>query len=183
MDDLVRLAELIQTRNAVTSEIAALIGRPAQLGHIGEYIASRILGIVLEESASQKSIDGHFTYGELAGHTVNIKWYTKQEGLLALNVEHLPDFYLVLAGPKAGASSSRGTVRPWVIEAVYLFDAHKLLSVLLSRGIKISEATSVRRHLWDEAEIYPVQQNTRLMLSEEQRALWEFFRRSVNGAG
>jgi len=176
MKDLVRLAELVKARNTVTSEIAALIGRPAQIGHVGEYVASHIFGIALEESASRKGIDGHFIEGQLVGHSVNIKWYTKQEGLLDLTPDALPDFYLVLTGPRSGAFSSRGTVRPWVIDAVYLFDAHELVGVLRSRGLKIGVATSVRQQLWNEAEIYPTQQNTRLVLSDEQGRLLARFR-------
>ncbi len=60
MDDLIQLADLVRKRNALERQITALIGRPAQIGHIGEYIASRILGIELKESESFKSIDGHF---------------------------------------------------------------------------------------------------------------------------
>ena len=77
MEDLVRLAELIKARNAVTNVIAAQTERPAQIGHVGEYIASNIFGIALEEAATHKGSDGHFTEDPLAGRTVNIKWYTK----------------------------------------------------------------------------------------------------------
>jgi hypothetical protein len=31
MEDLIRLAELIEARNAVSSDIATLVGRPAQI--------------------------------------------------------------------------------------------------------------------------------------------------------
>jgi len=55
MDDLTRLAQLIQTRNQVAREIASLIGRPAIIGHVGEYIAARVFRIALEESAAQKA--------------------------------------------------------------------------------------------------------------------------------
>jgi len=44
MTDLRKLAELIRRRNAVGREIAALIGRPAQIGHLGEHIASQVFG-------------------------------------------------------------------------------------------------------------------------------------------
>jgi hypothetical protein len=73
MDDLTQLADLIKKRNSLERQITALIGRPAQIGHIGEYIASRIFRIVLEESASHKSMDGRFSDGPLKGGTVNIK--------------------------------------------------------------------------------------------------------------
>ena len=57
--DLQRLAELIRARNATKVEITSIIHRPAQIGHIGEYIASIFLSIkiwtrdpVLDLSAS-----------------------------------------------------------------------------------------------------------------------------------
>jgi len=149
---------------------------------MGEYIASHIFEIALEESASRKSIDGCFTKGELAGRSVNIKWYTKQEGLLDVTADALPDFYLVLTGPRSAASSSRGSVRPWVIDAVYLFDARELVSVLRSRGLKVGVATSVRQQLWDEAKIYPHQRNHGLVVSDEQRTLLALFGGSDGGA-
>jgi hypothetical protein len=107
MDDLTQLAGLIRRRNLLEREITALVGRPAQIGHVGEYIASRIFHVTLEESASHKSIDGRFGAGPLQGRTVNIKWYAMQEGLLDITPEAPPDFYLVLTGPKTGAMPSR----------------------------------------------------------------------------
>ena len=102
MDDLKQLAKLIDTRNQIEREITALVGRPAAIGHIGEYIASRVFNIALEESASHKSSDGYFREEPLKGHTVNIKWFAFQEGLLDITPESLPDYYLVLAGLKSG---------------------------------------------------------------------------------
>ena len=127
MDDLAKLGALIRQREVIDNEIAALIGRPAQLGHVGEYIAGAIFDIELEGSASHKGSDGRFRSGPLAGSTVNIKWSTKHDGLLNMNPNAHPDYYLVFAGPKAGAMSSKGTVRPWVIASVYLFDARELI--------------------------------------------------------
>lgn len=127
MNDLPRLAELVRTRNAVDAEIAAVVGRPALIGHVGEYIAANIFGIELEGSAARKAIDGRFASGPLSGATVNIKWYAKQEGLLDLTPDSLPDYYLVLAGPRQPAASSRGTHRPWLIQSVFLFDANDLI--------------------------------------------------------
>ena len=60
MKNLKQLADLIGKLNALEPEITALIWRPAQIGHIGEYIASRIFGIELVESAAHKAIDGSF---------------------------------------------------------------------------------------------------------------------------
>ena len=176
IDDLEQLADLIARRNELASGIAALVGRPAQIGHVGEYVASRIFGIALEESASQKALDGRFTSGNLLGRSVNIKWYAKQEGFLDLTPGALPDYYLVMTGPKAGPISSRWTTRPWVIDAVHLFDAQELVLELQARGGKIGVATSVRQELWRGAEIYPVSRNQRLVLSEEQREMLARFR-------
>ena len=175
MADLPRLAELIKIRNAIAGEIAELIGRPALVGHVGEHLAAEVFGIALEESASQPGYDGRFIEGPLKGCTVNVKWYTKREGLIDLNPDALPDFYLVLAGPREWASSSRGKVRPWVIEAVHLFDARELVNVLRARGRKVGIASSVIQSLWDDAEIYPIQRNNRLLLSDEQRGLLALF--------
>ena len=175
MDDLTRLAQLIQTRNQVARDIASLIGRPAIIGHVGEYIAARVFRIALEESAAQKGIDGRFTDGPLQGRTVNIKWYGQREGLLNITPASLPDYYLAMAGPKAPAASSRGAIRPWVICSVHLFDAHELVGDLRGRGIKIGVATSVRQQLWEQAEIYPLPRNGTLVLSAEQRRLLALF--------
>ncbi len=175
VDDITRLARLIGARNAIDNDIAGLIGRPAQIGHLGEYIAARIFDIELEKSATHKGSDGDFRGGPLAGQTVNIKWYGKLEGVLDINPEATPDYYLVLAGPRSAAASSRGTVRPWVIESVYLFDTHKLMPALRDRGVRLGIATSVAKQFWDEAEIYPSQRNQEVTLSDEQRGLLGLF--------
>lgn len=176
---LIRLAELIRERNETSAEIAALIGRPALFGHVGEYLASSIFDIQLEESASSKGIDGHFRAGPLAGKSVNVKWYGKQESLLDITPRWLPDFYLVMTGPKSSAASSRGTTRPWLIEYVYLFDAKMLVSELSDRKLKIGIATSVRQCYWKDAEIYPHQINQEYILSEEQKKMLRQFGQSV----
>ena len=77
MDDLVQLAGLIRRRNQLEQEITALIQRPAQIGHLGEYIAAHIFDIMLEQSAAHKGFDGRFTDGPLQGRTVNVKWYAR----------------------------------------------------------------------------------------------------------
>ena len=114
-DDLARLADIVRRRNALECEITELIGRPAAIGHIGEYIASRIFGIALEKSASAKAIDGHFSTDPIKGRSVNIKWYALREGLLDITPECLPDYYLALVGPRSSAMTSRARVRPWLI--------------------------------------------------------------------
>jgi hypothetical protein len=168
MKKLERLAKLIQAKNKIDDEIAEVIGRPSLIGHIGEYIASEIFKIELEQSAVEKGIDGRFIQGPLKGQTVNIKFYAKRENLLDINPDYLPDYYLVITGPKSGPVSSRGATRPWLISSVYLFNSQKLMNELKNRDVKIEIATSVVSKLWDEAEIYPNQSNNIIPLSEEQ---------------
>jgi len=175
LSDLKRLADLISTRNQVNKEISELIGRPAILGHIGEYIASRVFHIRLEESASTKGIDGRFREGALKGHTVNIKIYGKREGLLDISLENMADYYLVLTGPYSQPSTSRGAARPIVISNVYLFNMKKLLDELRNRRVKIGVATSVARKCWDAAEIFPRRSNTDLILTKDQRRYLGWF--------
>ncbi len=173
--DLERLADLLRRHNASGDEIAHLIGRPAERGHVGEYVASRIFGITLERSARKRARDGRFMAGALAGRTVNVKWYGKQEGVLDLHARGAPDYYLALTGPVGAAASSRGATRPWVIRSVYLFDAGRLLEDLRERGIRIRTGSSVRQALWTAAEVYPQSHNSALILSQEQRDLLVLF--------
>ena len=168
MKKLERLAGLIHAKNKIDDEIAEIIGRPSLTGSIGEYIASEIFKIELEQSAVEKGIDGRFTQGPLKEQTVNIKFYAKRENLLDINPDHLPDYYLVITGPKSSPVSSRGTTRPWLISSVYLFNSQKLMNELKNRDVKIGIATSVISKLWDEAEIYPNQGSNIIALSEEQ---------------
>jgi len=174
--DLQFLASLLKSRNTVDGKIANIIGRPTHLQDVGEHIASAIFGIALEESASHKDSYGRFTYGPLAGHNVDIQWYVRRDGELNIKADALPDYYLVLAGPKSGVATMRSLANPWTIESVFLFDAHKLVEVLRERNVKIGAATSVIGVLWDRAEIYPRQVNNLLLLSEEQRTLLALFR-------
>ena len=175
MSDLEQLAELVATHNSLAGKITSVIGRPALMGHVGEYIASRIFGIRLEQAATAKSIDGVFTEGPLVGRSVNVKWYGKLEGVLDLKPDLPPEFYLVMTGPRSAAMSSRGQVRPWVIDYVFLYDAANILSALRQRGVKIGIASSVKREYWEQAEIYPHQRLQSLVLSPEQRRQLSLF--------
>ena len=174
-DKLIQLANLIKERNTIAQSITALIGRPAQIGHIGEYIASKIFRIDLAQSATQKAIDGYFRDGLLQKKSVNVKWYGKREGTLDITSDTLPDYYLVFTGAKSSAMISHGEVRPWIIEQVFLFEAEPLVTALRHNGLKIGIATSVRRHFWDEAEIYPTAANPLYQLSDEQRKALTLF--------
>jgi hypothetical protein len=176
MKKLERLAKLIHDKNKTDNEIAEIIGRPSLIGHVGEYIASEIFKIELEPSATEKGIDGHFTQYPLKGQTVNIKFYAKRENLLDITPNCLPDYYLVITGPKSHDASSKGTTRPWLISNIYLFSSEKLMNELKNRESKLGVATSIISKLWDEAEIYPNQRNSIISLSEEQVQQLKLFR-------
>ena len=174
-NSLRELADSIRKRNIVDARIAEIIGRPAEKGHIGEFIASKIFGIELHESATHAGSDGRFVGGPLDGKTVNIKYYGKMESILDINTKQPADFYLVLTGPRGAGASSVGGQRPFVIESVYLFDVPRLVEALKTRGAKIGVATSVAKQYWEEAEIFPSTNSSQLRLNDEQRTLLEEF--------
>lgn len=175
MSEIEKIAALLAKRNEIDLEISKIIDRPSLAGHIGEYIASKILKIKLADSTTAKGFDGIFSDGPLMGKTVNIKIYGKREGLLDISPENLADYYLVLTGPKLEPVTSRGSSRPLVISNVYLFEMTKLVKELRERGVKIGVATSVAKHLWEEAEIYPHKINDKLELLEEQVRRFKLF--------
>jgi len=173
--DLVRLAQLLRAKNAADEAIAGLICRPCQIGHVGEWIAARIFDIDLHASAVAPGSDGHFRSGPLAGQAVNVKWYGLEESLLDVHTGAGPDTYLVMTGPRSRAASSRGALRPWVISSIYLFEHVPLVADLAGRGLKLGVAASVRRALWDAAEIYPNDRSPLMRVSPSQRAALELF--------
>ena len=172
MDELRSLAALIRQRNAIDNKIAAIIDRPAERGHIGEFVAAAAFDIELHKSATKKGSDGVFRSGQLTGRSVNVKFYGKRETILDMTLDDPPDFYLVLTGPRATATSSKGQTRPLTISSAYLFDHHELVSRLT---VKIGTATSVKNQFWNEAEIYPSQNNELLQLTPERRSMIEMF--------
>lgn len=167
---LQQLADLIQLRNENEVAIARVIDRPALLGHIGEYIASRIFSIELAAKATNPGFDGWFRSSPLAGKSVDIKTYAKREGVLDIKPQQLPDYYLVLAGPKSSAENSRGAVRPWGIKEVFLFEAAPLVARLRERTVKVGTATSVHQEEWNRARIFPVLPGAPLRLTKDQQA-------------
>lgn len=173
--DLERLAKLIKERNANEVKITEVIGRPAQIGHIGEYLASAIFSVKLEESATHPGHDGCFSEGDLSGKTVNVKMYGKREGLLDINEKHIPNYYLVFTGEKSSVMTSRGRTRPWAINEVFLFQADELVERLRSREIKIGVATSVRQEEWENARIYPSSPSSSLELTKKQQQWLHLF--------
>jgi hypothetical protein len=165
---LARAAALLRQRNMIDADLARLIQRPVTSGHLGEWIAAQVFGIELEASAVAAGIDGRFRSGALRGRTVNIEWYPKREGLLDTTESTALDFYLVISGPPSAAVSSRGTTRPWCIEAVFLFDARQLRSEQILRGVKRGVASSVLKQQWAAAEIYPSATNSQLAVTSQQ---------------
>jgi len=165
---LEKLANLLSEMNSIGEKISEITQRPATIGHTGEYIAADIFDIELEESANTKGFDGHFRSGTLASRTVNVKWYSKLEYMLDINPDALPDFFLVMTGPKALEPISKGGIRPWLIDYVFLFNAAELMIELSARGVKIGVATSVRKHEWQNSEIYPNKRSMVYRMSDDQ---------------
>jgi hypothetical protein len=84
---------------------------------------------------------------------VKVKWYLNQESVLDMTGSLTLDYYLVMTGPPPRPDEKR--LRPWVIDSVYLFDAHHLLDELIKGGVKVGLAASVRKDQWQKAKIYP----------------------------
>lgn len=175
MSDLSRLAELVRARNTVESNIANLLGSSVNLNTVGEYIAATIFGITLIPSTQHGEFAGIFASQPLRGKTVDVQWFPRREGFLNLRIEPTPDYYLVLAGPKQESSTARALVNPWLISSVHLFNASELFNALRERGVQIGSHTSVINQLWERAEIFPIQHNTSLILTEEQRSCVRLF--------
>lgn len=175
------LAALIRTRNAIANQITAITGRPASLGHLGEFIAAAVFDIELESSASNRGHDGRFRTGPQQGRTVNIKWYSRHQALIDIRADAVPDLYLVLTGPSAPPASSRGKDQPWAIDAAFLFDGPQLIAGLVARGRRVGIATSVPRAQWRLAEVYPDCPTGHLPLNDAQRhALQAFHSRQMS---
>jgi hypothetical protein len=156
--NLAKLAELIKRRNEIDKRISEIIDRPAEKGHISEYIASQLFPIKLNKSRSKSGYDGIFTDGDLSGKKVDIKFYAKNEHSIDLNSKVDRDTYLlVFTGPYQPASSSKGKVRPFHIDKIYLFNEMELCDKLANR-VKIGTATSVKSEYWNGKEIYPENQ-------------------------
>jgi hypothetical protein len=172
--NLARLASLIKQRNENEVLITAITNRPASIGHIGEYIASKIFNIALETNATKSVSDGKFVGGNLDSKTVNIKWYGKREGLLDMTPVP-PDFYLVMSGPMGNQLKSRGKTRPWCIEHVHLFYGPELTEAILKKGSKPGIATSIKKEYWDQAELWPEQKSRALVLEETQKSALNMF--------
>lgn len=167
------LAALLRTRNAINDEIVRLIGRPASTGNLGEFIASRVFDIELAKSGVNSGNDGVFASGPLAGKSVNVKMYSQDDALLDVG-PHAADYYLVLRGPRPGSAKGPRTL-PFTIQSVYLFEMITLRTWLMDAGVGVGVATSVRRHVWDAAQIYPATAGSPMHLTEEQVSFLRLF--------
>jgi len=179
MDELKTLGDLIKTKNDIETQISQIIGRPAEKGHIGEFIAGKIFDLKLHEDATKRGNDGVFRSGPLAGKNVNVKLYGKRDNVLDFNLTDPAEYYLVLTGPKSHIGSSRGSTRPLVINSVFLFESGQLISELKKRKVKIGIATSVTQEQWNNAEIFPNQRNNLLIVTEKQKELLGYFPKGI----
>jgi hypothetical protein len=167
--EIEQLADLVHAKNEADRRVAALIGRPALSGNIGEFVAASVFGISLMSSGAHPGYDGVFQNEPLAGKTVNIKTYSRHESALDIS-PHACDYYLVLTGPAGQAK-----IRPWVIESVFLFDRERLVAKLASMDVKIGVATGVRKADWEDARIYPMNPASPLQLTSRQTRLLRLF--------
>ncbi|MEU4714475.1 hypothetical protein AB0F73_12590 [Micromonospora purpureochromogenes] len=172
-EKLHRLAALLQARDDLDARIAALTGRSARPGDIGEFIAAQVFGIELARTAIQAGYNGIFRSGPLAGRTVNVKIYG--DAFTGIDISPHPcDFYLVFSGPPRPLGAVRH--HQWQISAAYLFDSRRLLETLTTRGVKIGITTSIRRADRDAARIFPgTNGSPPLRLTPEQTALLSLF--------
>jgi hypothetical protein len=172
-DRLSRLAQLLRQRDELDGRIAALTGRAARQGDVGEFIASMVFDIELAGNAVQAGFDGRFQSGPLRDQTVNIKTYGDATAGLDIS-PHPSDFYLALSGPPRAIGPVQQ--HPWGITAIYLFNAQQLLADLAQRGAKIGVATSLRRSDLLAAQIFPATGSSALLtLAEEQVSLLSLF--------
>ncbi len=166
MSDLNQLSSLIKSRNTIDGKLASIIKKSAQIGNMGEYIASIIFEIALDSTGKARGYDGRFTRGSLAGQSVDVQWRVRRDGQINIKIDAIPDYYLVFTGPP---TCNPPYASPWLIESIFLFPAMELRAALHERGVQIGNNTSVALPLWERAEIYPIPRNSGLVLTEEQR--------------
>lgn len=174
MKPIEQLADLLLKHEETARQIAALIKKPAHRGHIGEFIAMHVFAIDLVRQGNNKGSDGVFRSGNLAGRSVNVKFYSSNDRTLDVNTTAVPpDFYLVLTGPRAARGLLEEPPPLFALDHIYLFEHATLLPLL--KGLAIGAATSVRKAIWDAAEVYPNARNAQLVLTVDQRRLLKMF--------
>ncbi len=171
---LLKLSALIEQRNLIDEEIGCLIGQPALLGHAGEFIAACVFDIRPGGFNALHGVDGFFASGPLAGKSVSVKWYRDQNGVLDIHPTLLPDYYLVMTGPRRNEGPSCNA-HPWLIEMVYLFETTELVRRLKVHKIPVGVATPMPLTWWREAELYPQARSPLLKLSSGQMQLLKLF--------
>ncbi len=166
MSDLNALSSLIKSRNTIDGKLATIIGKSAQIGNMGEYIASIIFEIALDGTGKARGYDGRFIRGPLARQSVDVQWRVRRDGQLNIKIDAIPDYYLVFTGP---TTCTPPFASPWLIETIFLFHGIELHTALRERGVQIGNSTSVTGPLWERTEIYPIPRNPALILTDEQR--------------
>ncbi len=170
-----QLAHLLHQRNVLDVQIARLIHGPAYAECLGKFIAAQVFAVRLLRSKAHPDIDGHFLHGPLAGRSLKVHWYSRQDGTLDLIPNAAVNEYLVFTGTPVLPGAPADLTPAWVIERVYLFDASALAAQLQALGTSIGPYTRVPQDLWDAAEIYPRACSPRLSLDEAQIELLRLF--------
>jgi hypothetical protein len=170
-NQLADLARLLRERARIGEQIAEIIQRSPHAGHIGEFIAARVFDIELHSGAAHPGSDGEFRSGPHAGRSVNVKFYSRWDGMLDVPAHHVPDHILVLTGP-AAKTGDTGPTSKRLIASAFLFD----YEALIAAGVKAVIAASVRKALWEEARIYPeAGSKTLVVIDDRQRGLLRAF--------
>ena len=158
--ELARLAGLLREKVDADRAVSNLIGRRCSDGNIGEFIASIVFNIRLEQSQSKAGMDGRFQSGPFVGSSVNVKTYKDGNKGLDINPKYVPDYYLVLTG-----------VPPGFQVKVFLFEAFPLIAELKRRGRKIQTNTSLKQEDWGNAFDYAAS----TLLTDKQRVFLHLF--------
>ena len=156
MRDMEDLVSLLRERNTIDQRITGIIHRPAEKGHIAEWIASKAFPIELNDDGNRKGYDGIFTDGDLKGKKVDVKFYPVNEHSIDLNPDVGDDVYLLIfTGSHRSSGSSKHQERQFRITNVYLFNERELCDSLRRDNVKVGVASSVKTEYWERGEIYP----------------------------
>ena len=108
MRDMEDLVSLLRERNTIDQRITGIIHRPAEKGHIAEWIASKTFPIELNDDGNRKGYDGIFTDGDLKGKKVDVKFYPVNEHSIDLDPDVGDDVYLLIfTGSHRSSGSSK----------------------------------------------------------------------------